>query len=106
MNEKSKNGSQLEMRWHSIIVPDQPKGRSSQPGMKWISRARNGALEDRIRLYLLSFLLTADRAKAEQCAVTGLDLSAKDSTAFQGWAHSWARRSVTNNALRLIAPHP
>jgi hypothetical protein len=68
--------------------------------------ARRAPAEDRIRLYLLSFLLTADRAKAEQCFVPGLDLAAEDNAAIRDWAHSWARRIVIGNALRLIAPHP
>lgn len=67
---------------------------------------RPAPVEDRTRLYLLSFLLTADRAKAEQCAVAGLDLSVEDNAAFRDWAHSWARRIVIHNALRLVAPHP
>jgi hypothetical protein len=61
--------------------------------------------EDRSELYLLSFLLTADRAKAEQCFVAGLDETAEDGTAFREWAHAWARRTVINNAFRFIAPH-
>jgi hypothetical protein len=68
--------------------------------------ARRAPVEDRTRLYLLSFLLTADRAKAEQCSVAGLDLSADDNAAYRDWAHSWARRIVIHNALRLVGPHP
>lgn len=62
--------------------------------------------EDRTRLYLLSFLLTADRAKAERCIVSGLDLSAEDNATFRDWANSWARRVIVDNALRLVAPLP
>ena len=68
--------------------------------------AHRAPAENRTRLYLLSFLLTADRAKAEQCSVAGLDLFAEDNAAIRDWKHSWARRIVINNALRLIAPHP
>ena len=68
--------------------------------------ARRAPAEDRSRLYLLSFLLTADRAKAERCFEPGLDLAAEDNAALRDWAHSWARRIVIGNALRLIAPHP
>jgi hypothetical protein len=68
--------------------------------------ARRAPAEDRTKLYLLSFLLTADRAKAERCFVAGLDLAAEDNSAFRDWAHSWARRIVINNALRLVSPHP
>jgi hypothetical protein len=67
--------------------------------------ARRAPAEDRTRLYLLSFLLTGDRAKAEQCSVAGLDMSAEDYAALRDWPHSWARRIVINNALQLIAPH-
>ena len=68
--------------------------------------AHRAPAEDRFRLYLLSYLLTADRAKAERCFVPGLDLAADDNAAIRDWAHSWARRIVIGNALRLIAPHP
>jgi hypothetical protein len=71
-----------------------------------LDSARRTPAEDRVRLYLLSFLLTADRAKAERCFVPGLDLAAEDNAALRDWAHSWARRIVIGNALRLIAPHP
>ena len=68
--------------------------------------ARWAPAEDRTRLYLLSFLLTSDRAKAEQCSLAGLDMSAEVNAAIRDWKHSWAWRIVINNALRLIAPHP
>jgi hypothetical protein len=71
-----------------------------------LDSTRRAPAEDRTRLYLLSFLLTADCAKAERCFVPGLDLAAEDSAAFRDWNHSWARRIVIGNALRLIAPHP
>ena len=57
------------------------------------------------RLYLLSFLLTADRAKAEQCFVPGLDWGSEESAAFRDWAYSWARRIVVRNALRAVGLH-
>jgi hypothetical protein len=71
-----------------------------------LDTARRAPAEDRTRLYLLSFLLTADRAKADQCFEAGLDLAAEDNAAIRDWTHSWARRMVICNALRLIAPHP
>lgn len=71
-----------------------------------IDITRRAPAEDRARLYLLSFLLTADRAKAEQCSAAGLAMSAEDNAAIRDWTHSWARRTVIHNALRLIAPHP
>ena len=73
---------------------------------KALDMDRRTPAEDRSRLYLLSFLLTADRAKAEQCVAAGLELIAEDNAAFRDWAHSWARRTVICDALRLIAPLP
>jgi DNA-directed RNA polymerase specialized sigma24 family protein len=58
------------------------------------------------RLYLLSFLLTADRALAERCFVSGLDASSKGNPVFKEWAESWARRTIILKAIQLIQPRP
>ena len=58
------------------------------------------------QLYLLSFLLTADRTTAEKCFVEGLDSSQKESAVFKEWAQSWARRTIIGNAIRMIHPRP
>jgi DNA-directed RNA polymerase specialized sigma24 family protein len=55
-------------------------------------------------LYLLSFLLTADREKAEQCFVSGIEDSIKGNPVFKEWARSWARRVIIQNAIRVIKP--
>jgi len=57
-------------------------------------------------LYLLSFLLTADREKAEQCFVSGLEDAVEGNPVFKEWAHSWARRAIIRNAVRVIEPRP
>jgi DNA-directed RNA polymerase specialized sigma24 family protein len=57
-------------------------------------------------LYRLAFLLTADREKAQQCFVSGLEDSVNGSLVFKDWAHSWARRTIMQNAVRLINPQP
>lgn len=62
--------------------------------------------EDMNGLYLLSFLLTADREKAEQCFVSGFEDSVEGSPVFKEWAHSWARRAIIQNAVRTINPWP
>src|ERR1700728_4683323 len=62
--------------------------------------------EDMNRLYLLSLLLTADREKAEQCFVSGLEDSVAASPVFKEWARSWARRAIIQNAVRLLNPRP
>jgi hypothetical protein len=60
--------------------------------------------EDMNALYLLSLLLTADREKAEQCFVSGLEDSIEGSPVFKEWARSWARRAIIQNAVRAINP--
>jgi len=62
--------------------------------------------DDMKNLYLLSLLLTADPAKAEECFVAGLDDCAASNQVFAEWSRSWARRAIVKNALRLIAPEP
>lgn len=62
--------------------------------------------EDMNDLYLLSFLLTADRTKAEQCFVSGLEDSVQGNHVFKEWARSWARRAIIQNAVRVIDPRP
>ena len=57
-------------------------------------------------LYLLAFLLTADHGKAEQCFVSGLEDAVGGNRVFKEWAHSWARRVIIQNAVRLIKPRP
>lgn len=60
--------------------------------------------EDMPRLYLLSFLLTADHATAEKCFVRGLEDAKKSNPVFKDWAESWARRTIIQNAIQMIRP--
>src|SRR6266852_9979915 len=62
--------------------------------------------EDMSGLYLLSFLLTADRQKAEQCFVSGLEDAVQGNPVFKEWARSWARRQIIQSAVRVIKPRP
>jgi DNA-directed RNA polymerase specialized sigma24 family protein len=55
-------------------------------------------------LYLLSFLLTGDREKAEECFVSGIGESTKANRVFKEWTLSWARRTIIQSAIRLIGP--
>jgi hypothetical protein len=55
-------------------------------------------------MHLLSFLLTADHRKAEECFVSGLEDCVKGSYVFRGWARSWAQRTIIQNAVRMLAP--
>jgi DNA-directed RNA polymerase specialized sigma24 family protein len=54
--------------------------------------------------YTLSFLLTANHQKAEQCLVAGLGDCLHENPVFREWAQSWARRTVIKNAIRMISP--
>jgi hypothetical protein len=56
--------------------------------------------------YRLAFLLTADREKAQQCFVSGLEESLNGTSVFREWARSWARRTIIQNAIRAINPRP
>jgi DNA-directed RNA polymerase specialized sigma24 family protein len=62
--------------------------------------------EETDSLYRLAFLLTADSEKAQQCLVSGLEDSVNGSAVFREWAHSWARRTIFQNAVRTINPRP
>jgi len=62
--------------------------------------------EESDSLYRLSFLLTADSEKAQQCLVSGLENSVNGNPVFKDWARSWARRAIIQNAVRIINPRP
>ncbi len=55
-------------------------------------------------MFLLSFLLTADLTKAEECFVSGLEECVQGNDVFRDWARSWARRTIVQNAIRILAP--
>ena len=85
-----------------------PEANHSRATMQYASSAdfRQIFDEDMSGLYLLSFLLTADREKAEQCFVSGLEDAVEGNPVFKEWARSWARRAIIQNAVRLINPRP
>ena len=62
--------------------------------------------EEKNELYQLSFLLTRDRKKAEQCLVSGLEDCVKGNPVFMEWARSWAKRAIIQNAIRELKPQP
>ena len=62
--------------------------------------------EDMSGLYLLSFLLTTNHEKAEQCFVSGLEDAVDGNPVFKEWARSWARRMIIVNAVRAVNPRP
>lgn len=57
-------------------------------------------------LFQLSLLLTGDEARAERCFVAGIKDCAKENHVFREWARSWAKRTIIQNAIRELRPHP
>ena len=57
-------------------------------------------------LYLLAWLITADPANAEKCLVSGLDDCLQAANVLTGHAHSWARRMIAKNAIRILRQRP
>jgi DNA-directed RNA polymerase specialized sigma24 family protein len=53
-------------------------------------------------LYLLSFLLTANHARAEQCYLDAIERAFKGNRVFKKWAGSWSRRCVIQSAIQLV----
>ena len=63
-------------------------------------------MEDLDGLYQLSFLLTADQKKAETCFVSGIEDCITQNRVFREWAHSWAKRTIIQKAIRELKPRP
>jgi hypothetical protein len=62
--------------------------------------------EEMHSLYLLSFLLTADYDKAEQCLVSAMGECVEGIGVFVDWARSWTRAAVIKHAIQMIKPTP
>jgi hypothetical protein len=62
--------------------------------------------EEMHSLYLLSFLLTADHDKAEECLVSAMGECMDGIGVFMDWARSWTRAAVIKHAILMIKPAP
>jgi DNA-directed RNA polymerase specialized sigma24 family protein len=62
--------------------------------------------EEMHSLYLLSFMLTADNHKAEQCFVSGMVACEQEIDAFMEWARLYARPAILKHAIRMVMPAP
>ena len=58
------------------------------------------------RLYLLSFLLTADLDKAGRCFFSGMGECEEEIGAFMAWAQARAQRKILKHAIWMIMPAP
>src|SRR3981189_1435077 len=63
-------------------------------------------IEEMQSMYLLSFLLTADHDKAEQCLVSTIGEAPEGIGVFVDWTRLWARRAGITHAIDLIGPVP
>jgi len=61
--------------------------------------------EEMHSLYLLSFLLTAEKDKAEQCFIGALG-ECVEIAAFMEWPRLWARRAIMKQAILMMRPVP
>ena len=57
-------------------------------------------------LYQLSFLLTADLAKTEQCFISGMGECEEEIGVFMAWTRGQARRAILKHAIGMIRPAP
>ena len=62
--------------------------------------------EDSIGLHQLSFLLNGNPEKAQQCFVSGFEDCVTGNPVFREWAHSWAKRTIIQNAIEELKPRP
>lgn len=62
--------------------------------------------EDADSLYQLSFLMTGNHERAEQCFVAGLGDTVRTNRVFKEWARAWAKRTVIQQAIRVVKPRP
>jgi hypothetical protein len=62
--------------------------------------------EEMHSLYLLSFMLTADNHKAEQCFVSGMAACKQEIDVFMEWARAYARPAILKHAIRMLMPAP
>jgi DNA-directed RNA polymerase specialized sigma24 family protein len=53
-------------------------------------------------LFRLALHLTADAEKAESCLILAMRDCFSGKTVSKEWAHTWARRMVVRNAIRLV----
>lgn len=77
--------------------------RAAEP-IRYASRADYCRIfqEEMHSLYLLSFMLTANHAKAERCYVDSIEHVIRGNPVLNEWARSWCKRSVVKSAIRLV----
>jgi hypothetical protein len=89
-----------------MILPQETQYRPGKP-RESASHAKfcNLFKQEMETLYLLAFLLTASPEMAEQCFISSFEECLEGCAVNDEGAHSWAKRLVIKNAIRLLAPH-
>lgn len=91
MNAAAEVGSRYQSR-RTVISP------AAQVVASW--------LDDFTKLYLLSFLLTANKTLADQCFSDAMEGSVRSSGAVADWANGPGRCAVIRRAIQAIRPTP
>jgi hypothetical protein len=87
--------------------PDNNQGLKNEVGQYATGKDfRHVFVDNMDHLYQLSFLLTADPDKAEECFVFGLEDCAKTNQVFRQWVGSWAKHTIVQKAIGALQPHP
>ena len=55
-------------------------------------------------LYSLALLLTADHVTAERVFLAAFHECLEGADVFPGWEHSWSRRAIVKQAIRVVRP--
>jgi hypothetical protein len=63
-------------------------------------------VDDLQPLYLLAFLLTGTHTDAERCFVATVEDASNANDVFKGWEHSWSKRCLIINAIRVVFSTP
>lgn len=79
----------------------------SSPIVTFSAEFADSWLDEVIKLYLLSFLLTADKVLADQCLSGAMDDYVDSSGAVASdWARAQGRTGVIRRAVQLVRPRP
>lgn len=91
----------MQQKLDSIQGFDEIVERKATPAEYW--ELINGEMN---ALYLLSFLLTADKEKAEQCLDQTLDNFVEGQEDFVAWARTRGRDALLKHAIGMMKPDP
>jgi DNA-directed RNA polymerase specialized sigma24 family protein len=90
--------------WKQHVAHELAAKPSGEPGqIPLLEKYRRLFASNGTGLHQFALILTADPHLAKQCLVPGLEDYCPGNSAFQEWAHEWARRVIVANALRVLS---